>query len=165
MSNITPNENRFFLPFLRLVTVAGCLAFSYAVYNLELRHLDLRFAFLLSMSLLLTTRIVIPIPRLSSLISVSDTFVFLILLSYGGPAAIIVASAEAFYSSLIFSRKPQTYLFNSSRSRKISLCTPNRYHLHFQSFFFSSPLWNHTLIHTSCFFCSFHHRTTCADCC
>lgn len=112
MSNITPNENRFFLPFLRLVTVAGCLAFSYAVYNLELKHLDLRFAFLLSMSLLLTTRIVIPIPRLSSLISVSDTFVFLILLSYGGPAAIIVASAEAFYSSLIFSRKPQTYLFN-----------------------------------------------------
>ena len=112
MSNPTPNENRFFLPFLRIVTAAGTLAFIYAVYNLELGRLDLRFAFLLSMSLLLTSRIVVPIPRLSSLVSVSDTFVFLILLSYGGPAAIIVASAEAFFSSIRFSRKPQTYLFN-----------------------------------------------------
>ena len=112
MSNVTPNENRLFVPFLRIVTVAGTLAFIYAAYNLEFRQLDLRFAFLLSLSLLLTSRIVIPIPRLSSLISVSDTFVFLILLSYGGPAAIIVASTEAFFSSLRFSRKPQTYLFN-----------------------------------------------------
>ena len=112
MSNTTPNEHRFFLPFLRTVTAAGTLAFIYAAYNLEIGRLDLRFAFLLSMSLLLTSRIVVPIPRLSSLVSVSDTFVFLILLSYGGPAAIIVASAEAFFSSIRFSRKPQTYLFN-----------------------------------------------------
>jgi signal transduction histidine kinase/ActR/RegA family two-component response regulator len=64
------------------------------------------------MSLVLSSRIVIPIPRLSSQISVSDTFVFLTLLLYGGPAAVTVASTEAFISSLRFSRKRQTVLFN-----------------------------------------------------
>jgi signal transduction histidine kinase/CheY-like chemotaxis protein len=57
-------------------------------------------------------RIVVPIPRLSSQISVSDTFVFLILFLYGGPPAVIVASTEALFSSLRFSRRPTTVLFN-----------------------------------------------------
>ena len=68
------------------------------------------------MALLLSSRIVIPLPKLSAQISVSDTFVFLILLLYGGPAAIIAASTETFFSSLRFNRKPQTVLFNSGCS-------------------------------------------------
>jgi len=106
------NENRFFVPFLRLITAAGSLALLYSVYRFHLSQLDLRFAALLGMALLLSPRIVVPIPRLSSQVSVSDTFVFLILLLYGGPAAVLVGSSEAFFSSLRFSRRPQTVLFN-----------------------------------------------------
>ena len=111
MTNVG-KENRFFVPFLRLVTAAGAVALLYAVHSLNPAQLDLRFVALSSMALLLSSRIVVPIPRLSSQISVSDTFVFLILLLYGGPAAVIVASTEAFLSSLRFSRRPQTVLFN-----------------------------------------------------
>jgi len=110
------NENRFFVPFLRVVTAAGFVAILYSIAGLNSAHLDLRFAGLLAMALLLSSRIVIPLPKLSAQISVSDTFVFLILLLYGGPAAILAASTEAFFSSLRFNRKPQTVLFNAGAS-------------------------------------------------
>ena len=88
------------------------MALLYAAVRLNPSHLDARFAALLGMSLVLSSRIVIPIPKLSSQVSVSDTFTFLILLLYGAPAAILVASTEAFLSSLRFSRRPATVLFN-----------------------------------------------------
>jgi signal transduction histidine kinase/CheY-like chemotaxis protein len=111
MSNAGHIDNRFFVPFLRFVTAAGSLALLYSLYALNPGHLDMRFAALVAMSLL-SSRIIVPIPRLSSQVSVSDTFVFLIFLLYGGPAAVILASTEAFFSSLRFSRRPQTVFFN-----------------------------------------------------
>jgi signal transduction histidine kinase/ActR/RegA family two-component response regulator len=112
MSNPGSNKNRFFVPFLRFVIVAGSLALFYSLRHLNPSKIDLRFAALFAMSLLLSSRIVVPIPRLSSQVSVSDTFLFLILLLYGGPAAVFVASTEAAFSSLRFSRKSRTVLFN-----------------------------------------------------
>jgi signal transduction histidine kinase/CheY-like chemotaxis protein len=105
-------RNRFFGPFLWVVTGAGCLAFLYAFLRLNLAQFDSRFAVLVAMALLLTSRVTVPIPRLSSQISVSDTFVFLVLLLYGAPSAIIVAAVEAFVSSLRFSRKRKIVAFN-----------------------------------------------------
>ncbi len=112
MSNADQIENRFFVPFLRVITAAGFVALLYSVSCVDTTHLDLRFVALLGMALLLSSRIVVPLPRLSAQVSVSDTFVFLIMLLYGGPVAVIVASTEAFFSSLRFNRKPQTVLFN-----------------------------------------------------
>jgi signal transduction histidine kinase/CheY-like chemotaxis protein len=106
------SRNRFFRPFLWVVTGAGCLAFLYSFSRIDLGQIDSRFALLVAMALLLTSRITVPIPRLSSQISVSDTFVFLVLLLYGTPAAIIVAAVEAFVSSLRFSRKRSIVAFN-----------------------------------------------------
>jgi len=117
------NENRFFVPFLRVVTAAGFVAILYAVGGLNSANLDLRFVGLLGMALLLSSRIVIPLPKLSAQISVSDTFVFLILLLYGGSAAIIAAAIEGFFSSLRFNKKPQTVLFNAGCSALSILVT------------------------------------------
>jgi signal transduction histidine kinase/ActR/RegA family two-component response regulator len=105
-------RNRFFGPFLWLVTGAGCLAFLYSFSRINLAQFDSRFAILVAMALLLTSRVTVPIPRFSSQISVSDTFVFLVLLLYGAPAAIIVGAVEAFLSSLRFSRKRRIVAFN-----------------------------------------------------
>ncbi len=84
----------------------------YSSYDLNLHKLDTQFAILLGLTLLISSRIIVPIPHFSSQISVSDTLVFLVLLLYGGEAAIIVAATEAALSSLRFSRKPRTVLFN-----------------------------------------------------
>jgi len=75
------------------------------------------------MALLLTSRITIPIPRFSSQISVSDTFVFLVLLLYGGPAAVVMGALEAVVSSLRFSRRLRTVAFNFGSSAVSILIT------------------------------------------
>ena len=104
--------NKFFGPFLWVITGCGILAFAYSCLRLDFSHIDANFAFLLGISLVLTSRITIPIPRFSSQISVSDTFVFLVLLLYGGAAAVVVSALEALLSSLWFSRRPRIMAFN-----------------------------------------------------
>ena len=104
--------NKFFGPFLWVVTGCGTVAFLYSCFRLDITRLDSHFALLTGMTLILTSRISIPIPRFSSQISVSDTFVFLILLLYGGAAAVVIGALEALLSSLRFSRRPQIMVFN-----------------------------------------------------
>lgn len=104
--------NKHFGPFLWIVTACGSLAFIFSSVRLDFANFDASLALLVAMALLLSARITIPIPRLSSKISVSDTFVFLVLLLYGGAAAVVVAAIEAVLSTLRFSRKPRTVTFN-----------------------------------------------------
>src|SRR5215813_6137357 len=116
-------ENRLFRPFLYLVVVSGSLAFTYSALRIDFRQFDSHFAVLVAMALLLTSRITIPIPRFSSQISVSDTFVFLVLLLYGGPAAVVMGALEAVVSSLRFSRRLRTVSFNFGSSAASILIT------------------------------------------
>jgi signal transduction histidine kinase/ActR/RegA family two-component response regulator len=104
--------NKFFRPFLWVVVGCGSLVFLYSTTQIHLSQLDSRFIVLVAVALLLTSKITIPLPRLSSQISVSDTFVFLVLLLYGGAAAVIVAGLEALLSTLHFSRRRTTIAFN-----------------------------------------------------
>jgi len=104
--------NKFFRPFLWVVVGCGSLVFLYSTTQIRPSQFDSRFVLLVAVALLLTSKITIPLPRLSSQISVSDTFVFLVLLLYGGAAAVIVAGLEAFLSTLHFSRRRTTVAFN-----------------------------------------------------
>jgi signal transduction histidine kinase/CheY-like chemotaxis protein len=104
--------NKYFGPFLWVITGCGSLAFLYSAFQLDFGGLDSRFVVLVGMAVLLASRVTIPIPRLSSQISVSDTFVFLVLLLYGGKTAVVVGAVEAFISSLRFSRKRRIVAFN-----------------------------------------------------
>ena len=118
-------ENKFFRPFLWVVVVSGSLAFSYSAFRIDFRHFDSHLAVLVAMALLLTSRITIPLPRFSSQISVSDTFVFLVLLLYGGAAAVVMGALEAFVSSLRFSKRPVIVAFNFGSSAVSILITSN----------------------------------------
>ncbi len=124
-------RSKFFLPFLWLVTGAGSLAFLYSVSQLSYHDFDSRFAILAGMALLLASQITVPIPRFSSQISVSDTFVFLLLLLYGGPSAVTVGAIEAVISSRRFSKKPLTIAFNFGCSAVSIFITSNVMHLLF----------------------------------
>jgi len=104
--------NKFFRPFLWVAIGCGSLAFIFSATQVNLAQLDSRFILLVAIALVLTSRITIPLPRLSSQISVSDTFVFLVLLLYGGPAAVVVGALEAFVSSMRFSRRRVIVAFN-----------------------------------------------------
>jgi signal transduction histidine kinase/ActR/RegA family two-component response regulator len=128
-ADTTPNKK--FVPFLWAVTGLGGLALIYSATRLNFAALDLHFAVLMAMTLILGSRIIVPIPRFSSQISVSDTFVFLIFWIYGGEAAVIVASAEAALSTLRFSRKWRTVCFNWGGSALSVFVTSNILHLLF----------------------------------
>jgi signal transduction histidine kinase/ActR/RegA family two-component response regulator len=104
--------HKLFGPFLWVVIACGILAFASSASQIDIAHFDPRYSVLIGVALLLTSRITIPIPRFSSQISVSDTFVFVVLLLYGGAAAVVVGAMEAFISSLRFSRRPAIVLFN-----------------------------------------------------
>ena len=81
----------------------GDVAFS--AYTLPVGQIDRRFI-ILGLAMLIGSRITIEIPRAKGHISVSDTFVFLTLLLFGGQAAVLLAATEALTSSRRFSKKP-----------------------------------------------------------
>jgi signal transduction histidine kinase/ActR/RegA family two-component response regulator len=108
------NRQRFTIPYMWLIITLGTAVGVFSAAHLSLATLDLRFLFVALITLGLGSRLSIQIPQLSSHISVSDTLIFLTMLLYGGEAAILLAAAEAFCSSLRFSKKAMTILFNSA---------------------------------------------------
>src|SRR5215217_7562586 len=115
--------HKLFRPFLWVAIGCGSLAFVYSATQVNFGQFDSRFILLVVMALLLTSRITIPLPRFSSQISVSDTFVFLVLLLYGGPPAVVMGALEAFISSLRFSRRRMIVAFNFGSSAVSILIT------------------------------------------
>ena len=118
-------RHKLFGPFLWVVTGAGSVAFLYSSSDLNFEHLDSGFVILVAMTLVLSSQISVPIPRFSSQISVSDTFVFLLLLLYGGAAAVTVGAIEALLSSLRFAKRPRIVVFNFGCSAVSIFITSN----------------------------------------
>lgn len=113
-----PHQN-FKKAYMLLVIAAAGVAIIYSTARLPLDRLDLRFFSLAIFTIVLSSGLTVRIPRISGHISVSDTFFFLTMLLYGGEAAVLLAAAEALFSSLRFSRKainirPMTIAFNSA---------------------------------------------------
>src|ERR1043165_6220685 len=64
--------------------------------------------------------IAIHIPRVSGRITVADTFVFLTMLLYGGPAAILMSALEGITATLIISNDRARF-FSILRSSRLRL--------------------------------------------
>lgn len=109
------NGQRFTKPYIWSVVAIGIAACLYSAYHLPVERLDLHFALLALITISITSRISIQIPHLTAHITVSDTLVFLIMLLYGGNAAVLIAAAEGLSSTARISRKPRTLLFNTSQ--------------------------------------------------
>jgi signal transduction histidine kinase/ActR/RegA family two-component response regulator len=106
------NHEKLTRTYIWATILGGGAVYFLAAYWLDLRVVDLRFVFIAVLTLFLSSRIVIKIPQFSSHISVSDTFIFLTLLLYGGEAAILMAATEALLSSSRFCRKSILVPFN-----------------------------------------------------
>jgi diguanylate cyclase (GGDEF)-like protein/PAS domain S-box-containing protein len=99
--------------FVWIVITAGAAVVVFSGARLSFAQIDIRFLLLALATVLIGPRLSIPIPRVKAHISVSDTFVFLSLLLFGGEAAIVLATTEALCSSVRISNKVQTHLFNA----------------------------------------------------
>ncbi|HEX5703822.1 MAG TPA: diguanylate cyclase [Pyrinomonadaceae bacterium] len=96
-----------------LVVLAGIGALVFSLAEFPVRQLDVRFLVMALATVLVGPRLSIQIPRVRAHISVSDTFIFLTLLLFGGEAAIILATVEALCSSVRISKQVSNHFFNS----------------------------------------------------
>jgi diguanylate cyclase (GGDEF)-like protein len=97
-----------------MIVVLGAIALLVSIYWLPVPRLDFRFLLLSLVMILVCSRFAIQIPRANTAITVSDTFIFLVLLLYGGVAGIIVSTTEGFFSGLRISKTPRVVAFNSA---------------------------------------------------
>ena len=111
------NRKAFSKAYMWLIIGTGGLITSVSCYDFTTSSpgpTDLHFIILALIAIVLGPCLIVRIPRLTSQITVSDTFIFLTMLLYGGEAAVLLAALEALCASLRFCRNPITILFNSA---------------------------------------------------
>ena len=96
------------------VIVCGLVCLSAAFFRLPFQSIDLNFLVLFCFTIGVGSRVTVQIPKFKSHIAVSDTFIFLALLMYGGEIAVVLSAVEAFFSSWRFCTKKLTIFFNSA---------------------------------------------------
>ncbi len=96
------------------VIICGLVCVLAALLYLPYRVIDLSFLVLFCLTIGVGSRITVQIPKFKSHIAVSDTFIFLALLMYGGEVAIVLSALEAFFSSWRFCNRKLTVFFNAA---------------------------------------------------
>lgn len=96
------------------VLAVGICVIALALANLPFKSIDLGYLLLFCVTIGFGSRVTVQIPQLKSHIAVSDIFIFLALILYGGSLAIALAAVEAFFSSWRFCNKKLTVFFNSA---------------------------------------------------
>jgi signal transduction histidine kinase/ActR/RegA family two-component response regulator len=107
------SADRFMWPVIA-AGAAACLFSAYLFPRYSLPNLDLSFLFVVIVTGAIGSRVAVELPRIGGQITVSDTFIFLTMLLYGGEAAILLAALDGVCTSVRISRKLRTYLFNSA---------------------------------------------------
>ncbi len=107
------NKQRMSQPYLWTVIVLGAVASVFTITRLHTSDMGLRFLLIGAVTLAFGSRVYVKIPRVRGQISVSDTFIFLAMLLFGGEAAIVLAAADAFCSSLRITKKKTVMAFNA----------------------------------------------------
>jgi diguanylate cyclase (GGDEF)-like protein/PAS domain S-box-containing protein len=99
--------------YIYFVSALGAVTLVFTLRAFPLRLINIPFLILTLATILVGPRLNIQIPRVRAHISVSDVFIFLALLLFGGEAAILLATAEAICSSLRISKQVRIHMFNA----------------------------------------------------
>ena len=92
-------RQRLVRPYMWVFIAIGACVLGYSAMHLPLERLDLRLVPLVAVTVLVSSRFCIPIPRTTGQISFSDTFIFLTMLLYGGEVAVLLVATENFVGS------------------------------------------------------------------
>lgn len=102
------------------IIIIGLFCVGISLFKLPYEKINFYLLVLFAFTIGIGSRITIQIPRYKTYIAVSDTFIFLALLLYGGEVAIVLASIESFFSALRFCKKKITVFFNAG---VMAVCT------------------------------------------
>src|SRR5215212_6972289 len=112
-AEVDVNRPHFGQVYMWSLATMGVAIALVSFYQLPFHKLDANFFFLCLM-VIASSFIAIRIPRVSGRITVADTFIFLGMLMYGGPAAILLSALEGVAVTVIISKKPRVFLLNSA---------------------------------------------------
>ena len=109
MDAISPTKK-----YMYAVILIGFVCLAFALFNFPYKEINFQLIVLFALTIGLGSRISVQIPRFTSHIAVSDTFIFLALMLFGGEVAIVLAALEAFTSSWRFCTKKISVFFNTA---------------------------------------------------
>ncbi len=95
-----------------LVIAVGTAIGLHAFVWLDLALLNFGYGFILLITVTCSSYLIVKIPGTKGEITVSDTFIFLTLLLYGGEAAILLATADGLAASIRITKRPTPFAFN-----------------------------------------------------
>jgi diguanylate cyclase (GGDEF)-like protein len=107
-------RRRWTQPYQWLIVALGALVTIFYASHIPRELIDIRFLLLASLTILISSRVAVKVPRLNTNVTISDTFIFLAILLYGGPAGILLAGAEGMCSGARIGKRARTILFNST---------------------------------------------------
>ena len=107
------STQRFHHFYLRLIPAVGAVVCLYCLYTVPFSRLDAPFLILAAVTIGVAPRLGMEFSRHKIPVTIADSFVFLTLLLYGTEAAVLLAAAEAFCSSLRFAKLWVTRFFNA----------------------------------------------------
>ena len=99
-------------PYMILIIVSGVVQLIASWLEIQISVFDFGFLLFTAATLGIGSRIVVQIPHTRGNISVSDTFILLAILLYGGGVATLLAAADALISSLRITKKKLVISFN-----------------------------------------------------
>lgn len=111
---VEPQQQQLAHRWMISVSLCGLAVCVFSLARIGSDALDWRFALLTIFTVTIASRIAVNIPRVPGGITVSDIFLFLTMLLFGGEAAVLLAALEGFSSTMRIAKKPFTYIFNAS---------------------------------------------------
>jgi diguanylate cyclase (GGDEF)-like protein len=96
------------------VIALGLFLFLIEMKRLPVPRIDFRFLVISAITLAVSARVAVKIPRFNVSVTISDTFIFLALLIYGGELAILLAAADGLITGVRAGRKIRTIFFSSA---------------------------------------------------
>ena len=112
------NESRLKLFTLLHYIVAG-LAVLYSIFNFPIEKADIKLPFIVFITIFWGATTQIQLPRTKMHLSIAESFIFFVLLTYGMETAVLLAGLESIYASSMLRRrnikiKVQTIFLNGS---------------------------------------------------
>jgi diguanylate cyclase (GGDEF)-like protein len=95
-----------------MIVALGATTLAYSGYWLPTPRFDWRLLMLTGVMIFVSSKLSVQIPRVNTNVTVSDTFIFLVLLVYGGFAGMLLALADGLFGGLRIRGNRLTVLFN-----------------------------------------------------
>lgn len=113
MPSTTPDQNTsVFDAYRGVVILLGTIALAFTLYQMNYESIEGRYLLFVTITVALASRVVVKIPRVKGHISVSDTFIFLAIILFGGYPAVLLSTFDAIPGSYKLAKTKITLLFN-----------------------------------------------------